>query len=82
VASAREARSQTGELRVPRNQVAPPYSASAGKSGVATAGTRGWTSARSEERESLFRRGVRLADAYVPLTGRNSNPHDGTAARR
>src|SRR5882762_487190 len=68
----------------PRNQVAPPYLGVCREVGlVAYRGNlAGWTyRARSEERESLFRRGVRLADAYVPLTGRNSEPlMTGTAA--
>ena len=70
-------------LVFPRNQVAAPYLAVCRDLGfVAYRGNpERWAyKARPEGDESPVQRAVRLADAYLPLTGRNSTPVCGEAA--
>lgn len=64
-------------LVFPRNQVNPAYLQACADLGISS--YRGiessWIYAsRNQARESLFRRGLRLADAYLNLTGHNSYP--------
>jgi peptidoglycan/xylan/chitin deacetylase (PgdA/CDA1 family) len=64
-------------LVFPRNQVNPRYLAAAAALGITTyrGNPDAWVyRGCSEERESLIRRGVRLADAYLNVFGHNTNP--------
>jgi len=67
----------------PRNQVSAPHLEVCRDLGfVAYRGNpETWPyRARPDEAESLVRRGVRLADAYLPLTGRAGHPRVGSSA--
>jgi len=82
-AAVRVTRQKTGRalrsIVFPRNQLSPEYIAVCRELGLtAYRGTLGdWVyRPRTENGESMLRRGVRLVDAYVSLTGSNSRSLD------
>jgi peptidoglycan/xylan/chitin deacetylase (PgdA/CDA1 family) len=83
-AAARIARAKLGapprSLVFPRNQVAEPYLAACRDAGIVAyrGNPPSWPyRARAEAEETPLQRAVRLADAYLPLTGRRAPALDG-----